>query len=191
MTEECYWNFPLVGNDGRTENGSKKYRDYYFENDGNVTNQEIADHFGVEKTTIERHKSNYRWDEALTDRNNYIKKKRAEKRERQLDEFKDKDFTNVNNLINGHYKFVALAYMKLGLMETPKGIMIPEWMSEKIAVDTVMKNPLSKLHNQALTDLDYIKPVDEKELELNTPPLAEAFKKETLMILEHSKYDDE
>lgn len=188
MTDECYWNYPLKGRDGRTENGSKKYRDYYFEKNGNITNQEIADYFNVGISSIEGHKSNYEWDKALTDKNNYIKRKRAEKRERQLDEFKDKDFTNVNNLIKGHYKFVALAYMRLELMPTPPGLIVPEWMTEDLAVETVMKNPLSRLHNQALTDLDYIKPADEKELANNHPPLTDAFKQDTLKILEDSKY---
>jgi len=190
MTDECYWNYPLKGKDGRTENGSKKYRDYYFEHNGDITCKEIAEHFGVSESVIKGHKSNYEYDKVLTDKNNYIKKKRAEKRERQLDEFKEKDYTNVSNLINGHYKFVALSYMKLGLMQKPPEIIIPEWMTEKIAVETVMKNPLSKLHTQALTDLDYIKPADEKELANNNPPLADAFKDETLKIIENSKYAD-
>lgn len=190
MTDECYWNYPLKGKDGRTENGSKKYRDYYFEKNGNITCQEIADYFKVSESVIKGHKSNYEWDNVLSDKNNYIKRKRAEKREQQLDLFKDKDYKNVINLLNGHYKLVMLAYMFLGLMDTPPEVIIPDWLTESRAVKIVMANPLSKLHNQILTDLDYIKPVDEKELERNTPPLAEAFKKETLMILEHSKYDD-
>ena len=191
MTDEEYWNYPLMGKDGRTENGSRRYRDYYFEHNGEITNQEIADYFNVEKTTIERHKSNYEYDKVLADRNNYIKRKRAEKRERELDEFKDKDYTNVNNLINGHYKFVALAYMTLGLMSIPPGLIIPDWMTEKIAIETVMKNPLSKLHSQALTDLDYIKPVDERQLDNTPKPLSEAFKNEdTINILDGLDYDE-
>ena len=161
MDTECYWNYPLKGEDGCTENGSRKYREYYFEKDGECTCKEIADHFGVAEQTIKNHKKNYGWKDALNDKRAYIQKKRLERRERNLDEFKDKDYKNANAVLSGRYKLLTLSYIVLRINENEDNLTIPEWLTEKVALKIVMDEKTFRTHNQILTDLDYLAPKDD------------------------------
>ncbi|WP_407375492.1 hypothetical protein [Methanobrevibacter sp.] len=135
MTDECYWNHPLKGKDGRVENGSKKYRDYYFEKNGNVTNQEIADHFNVGISTIENHKSNYQYDKVLSDKKAYEQKIRQQEMEEDYQQHRYDDNKNVKIALNIKYAQIEIAAMKIGII--PKTKTLPEELSFDKAWDTI------------------------------------------------------
>ena len=188
MNNECYWDYPLKGEDGCTENGSRKYREFYFEKNGECTCKEIAEHFGIAEQTVKNHKKNYGWSDALNDKRAYVARKRREKRELNLDEFKDKDYENANAVLNGRYKLLTLSYIVLGIIENTNNLTIPEWLTEKIALKIVMDEKTFRTHNQILTDLDYLAPKDDAT-NLNND-LEELIDPETEdMIFEGVEYD--
>lgn len=164
MTDE-YWNYPLKGKNGRTENGSKKYRDYYFEHDGNISNQEIADYFGVSKSVIEGHKSNYDYDGVLADKKAYIQHEREKKREEAYQEFIDHDLKNAKTQITALYSLSQIALIYLGLLPDNGQLDIPEDMTIKEATRILQNNPaaINRMHNQVLRDLEKAPAINDKQ----------------------------
>ena len=165
MTDECYWNQPLIGKDGRTENGSRKYRDYYIDNNGEVTNQEIADHFGVSKSVIEGHKSNYNYDKVLADIKAYQRKKREEKREEAYQEFIDHDLNNAKTQVTALYTLSQIALIFLGVLPPQNNLEIPSDMDANKAIKILQGNPqaINKMHNQILRDLEKSDKINDKQ----------------------------
>ena len=165
MTDGCYWNQPLVGKDGRTENGSRKYRDYYIDNNGEISLQEIADHFGVSKSVIKTHKSNYQYDKVLADIKAYQRKKREEKREEAYQEFIDHDLNNAKTQVTALYTLSQIALIFLGVLPSQKNIEIPPDMDVNKAIKILQGNPqaINKMHSQILRDLEKSGTINDKQ----------------------------
>ena len=161
MTEECYWDYPLIGMNGSKENGSKKYRDYYFEHGGDLTNQEVADHFGLEKSTIDGHSSNYKWDMVLADKQAYEARKRREKRERTYEKHIEKDFKNADTVLTIKYAQIQMAAIKVGLMK-PTGMIIPEELTFEKAWDTINRTDVKTLQSVIMRDLEQPGTINDK-----------------------------
>ena len=177
MTDEEYWNRPLKGKNGQTENGSRKYRDYYIDHNGEITNQQIADHFGVSKSVIESHKSNYNYDKVLRDKKAYEQKKREEKREAEYQKFIDTDLKNAKTQLNSLYTLSQIALIYLGVLPDNGSLEIPEDMTIKQATKILQGNPkaIRQMHNQVLRDLEKPNTINdsqnhkiEAELEVST-----------------------
>lgn len=177
MTDEEYWNRPLKGKNGQTENGSRKYRDYYIDHNGEITNQQIADHFGVSKSVIESHKSNYNYDKVLRDKKVYEQKKREEKREAEYQKFIDTDLNNAKTQLNSLYTLSQIALIYLGVLPDNGSLEIPEDMTIKQATKILQGNPkaIRQMHNQVLRDLEKPNTINdsqnhkiEAELEVST-----------------------
>ena len=177
MTDEEYWNRPLKGKNGQTENGSRKYRDYYIDHNGEITNQQIADHFGVSKSVIESHKSNYNYDKVLRDKKAYEQKKREEKREAEYQKFIDTDLNNAKTQLNSLYTLSQIALIYLGVLPDNGSLEIPEDMTIKQATQILQGNPkaIRQMHNQVLRDLEKPNTINdsqnhkiEAELEVST-----------------------
>ena len=164
MTDECYWNYPLKGKNGQTENGSRKYRDYYIEKNGAVSNQEIADHFGVSKSVIEGHKSNYEYDKVLSDIKAYKQRKREEKREEEYQEFIDADLNNAKTQLTSLYTLSQIALMYLGVLPDNGLLKIPEDMTFSKAIKILQGNPqaINKMHGQVLRDFEKAPTINDK-----------------------------
>lgn len=122
MTDEEYWNYPLKGKDGKTENGSRKYRDYYFEKNGNISNQEMADHFGVGISAIEGHKSNYQYDKVLSDKKAYEQRKRQAEMDEDYHNHRYEHNKTAKIALNVKYAQIELAAMKVGIIPANKPI---------------------------------------------------------------------
>ena len=91
MTDNCYWHKSLKGKNGAEEgNRVRKYRDYYFENP-DMTLQELADHFNISSSTMEKHSSNYQWDKVIKDITAYESKKIQEERIQEKKEILSKN----------------------------------------------------------------------------------------------------
>ncbi len=153
---ECYWENSLTGKDGKTENGSRKYRDKYFELNGNITNQEMADLFGISTRTIETHKYNYEWDRVLADKRTYEDKQRQQKRQEAYNELIDNDVHKRKTIMQGYDNLTTLALLKLGLAPNTSQITIPEWLSHSIALQILKDNPklTRQIYNHILRDLE-------------------------------------
>lgn len=154
MTTECYWDYPLKGVDGCTENGSRKYREYYFDNNGDLTSQQVADHFGVKKSTIDGHRSNYKWDDVLEDKKAYEKQKRREKRESNYEKHIDADFDNSTNVLSWKYTLIEMAAIVLKMTPNKKKIIIPKSLDEEKAMEIIMKTPFEQLQKVIFRDLE-------------------------------------
>ena len=122
MTDECYWNRPLTGKDGKKENGSRKYRDYYFEKEGNITNKELADHFNVSESVIKVHKSNYQYDKVLSDKKAYEREQSRLKRDADYLKHIDEHNKNAKIALNVKYAQIEIAAMKVGIIPVTKTI---------------------------------------------------------------------
>lgn len=154
MSDECYWNYPLKGINGKKENGSKKYRDYYFDHDGDLTSQQIADHFGLAKSTIDQHRSNYQWDRVLADKKAYLQRKRDEKREENYQQHLDTDFKNANTVLNIKYTQIQMAAIKVGIMKPIPELTIPKELTFEKAWDTINRTDLKTLQTVIMRDLE-------------------------------------
>lgn len=156
MTDECYWNRPLTGKNGQTENGSRKYRDYYIEKNGEISNKDMADHFNISESNIKTHKSNYRWDKVLADKRAYEQKKREEKREAEYQKFIDTDLKNAKTQLNSLYTLSQIALIYLGVLPDNGTLEIPDDMTIKQATKILQGNPkaIRQMHNQILRDLE-------------------------------------
>lgn len=177
MTDECYWNRPLTGKNGQTENGSRKYRDYYIEKNGEISNKDMADHFNISESNIKTHKSNYRWDKVLADKRAYEQKKREEKREAEYQKFIDTDLNNAKTQLNSLYTLSQIALIYLGVLPDNGSLEIPEDMTIKQATKILQGNPkaIRQMHNQVLRDLEKPNTINdsqnhkiEAELEVST-----------------------
>ena len=177
MTDECYWNRPLTGKNGQTENGSRKYRDYYIEKNGEISNKDMADHFNISESNIKTHKSNYRWDKVLADKRAYEQKKREEKREAEYQKFIDTDLKNAKTQLNSLYTLSQIALIYLGVLPDNGSLEIPEDMTIKQATKILQGNPkaIRQMHNQVLRDLEKPNTINdsqnhkiEAELEVST-----------------------
>ena len=177
MTDECYWNRPLTGKNGQTENGSRKYRDYYIEKNGEISNKDMADHFNISESNIKTHKSNYRWDKVLADKRAYEQKKREEKREAEYQKFIDTDLKNAKTQLNSLYTLSQIALIYLGVLPDNGSLDIPEDMTIKQATKILQGNPkaIRQMHNQVLRDLEKPNTINdsqnhkiEAELEVST-----------------------
>ena len=177
MTDECYWNRPLTGKNGQTENGSRKYRDYYIEKNGEISNKDMADHFNISESNIKTHKSNYKWDKVLADKRAYEQKKREEKREAEYQKFIDTDLKNAKTQLNSLYTLSQIALIYLGVLPDNGSLDIPEDMTIKQATKILQGNPkaIRQMHNQVLRDLEKPNTINdsqnhkiEAELEVST-----------------------
>ena len=137
MTDKEYWNYPLTGKDGKTENGSRKYRNYYFEKDGNISNKELAAHFNVSESVIKQHKSNYQYDAVLSDKKAYELKQQQEKRNEDYQKHIDSHNKNAKIALNLKYAHVEMAAMKVGLIPQTKEL--PSELTFKMAWNTLDK----------------------------------------------------
>lgn len=146
MTDEQYWNYPLKGKDGRIENGSRKYRDYYFEKNGDITNEELATHFNVSKSVIEGHKSNYQYDAVLSDKKAYEAEKRRIKREESYQKHLDEDNKNANIALSIKYKQIEMSAIRVGII--PGDIdALPDELTFDKAWDTINRIGIDKIKN--------------------------------------------
>ena len=152
--DECYWEQPLVGNNGRTENGTRKYRDVYFEHNGNISCEQIADMFNTDKRNIENHKYNYQWDTVLADKKAYLQRKRDEKREENYQKHLDKDFKNADTVLTIKYTQIQMAAVKVGIMQPTPGLYIPEELTFEKAWDTINRTDLKTLQTVIMRDLE-------------------------------------
>ena len=165
MTDECYWNRPLTGKNGQTENGSRKYRDYYIEKNGEISNKDMADHFNISESNIKTHKSNYRWDKVLADKRAYEQKKREEKREAEYQKFIDTDLKNAKTQLNSLYTLSQIALIYLGVLPDNGTLEIPDDMTIKQATKILQGNPkaIRQMHNQILRDLEKPEKINDKQ----------------------------
>lgn len=163
MSDECYWNYPLKGINGKKENGSKKYRDYYFDHDGDLTSQQIADHFGLAKSTIDQHRSNYQWDRVLADKKAYLQRKRDEKREENYQQHLDTDFKNANTVLNIKYTQIQMAAIKVGIMKPIPELTIPKELTFEKAWDTINRTDLKTLQTVIMRDLEKSGTINDKQ----------------------------
>lgn len=161
--DECYWEQPLTGLNGSKENGSKKYRDVYFEYNGNISTQQIADMFGVEKKSIDNHKSNYQWDKALADKKAYLQRKRDEKREENYQKHLDKDFKNADTVLTIKYTQIQMAAIKVGIMKPINGLHVPDELTFKEAWDTINRTDLKTLQTVIMRDLEKSGTINDKQ----------------------------
>ena len=161
--EECYWEQPLTGLNGSKENGSKKYRDVYFQHNGNITTQKIADMFDVEKKSIDNHKSNYQWGKVLADKKAYLQRKRDEKREENYQKHIDKDFKNADTVLTIKYTQIQIAAVKIGIMNPIKGLIIPEELTFEKAWDTINRTDLKTLQTVIMRDLEKAGTINDKQ----------------------------
>ena len=152
--DECYWEQPLVGNNGRTENGTRKYRDVYFEHNGNISCEQIADMFNTDKRNIENHKYNYQWDTVLADKKAYLQRKRDEKREENYQKHLDKDFKNADTVLTIKYTQIQMAAVKVGIMQPIPGLIIPDELTFEKAWDTINRTDLKTLQTVIMRDLE-------------------------------------
>ena len=152
--DECYWEQPLVGNNGRTENGTRKYRDVYFEHNGNISCEQIADMFNTDKRNIENHKYNYQWDTVLADKKAYLQRKRDEKREENYQKHLDKDFKNADTVLTIKYTQIQMAAVKVGIMQPTPGLYIPDELTFEKAWDTINRTDLKTLQTVIMRDLE-------------------------------------
>lgn len=169
MKDDCYWDYPLIGLNGKKENQSKKYRDYYFEHNGNLTSQEVADHFNLKLQTIKNHRSNYQWDDVLLDKKAYESKQRREAQEDNYKKFLDQDANEVTELLNGKHRFIRLCEIKLGLVPNHENIQMPEWLTIDMAYDTVKDLKPETLHKMAIRDFEQPYNIDKQQHEFNNP----------------------
>jgi hypothetical protein len=163
MTDECYWDYPLKGVNGKKENGSKKYRDYYFDNNGELTSQQVADHFGLAKITIDQHRSNYQWDMVLADKQAYETRKRREKREQTYEKHIEKDYSNANTVLNIKYTQIQMAAVKVGIMQPTPGLYIPDELTFEKAWDTINRTDLKTLQTVIMRDLEKSGTINDKQ----------------------------
>lgn len=163
MSENCYWEKPLRGLDGKKEKKSKIYRDYYFENNASLTSQEVADHFNLSKEAIDRHRSNYQWDLVYSDKKRHDERKRNEVQDENYKEFVDQDAKNVKGLLTGQYLLVQLAMIKLELLPNTHNKEIPSWLTHKDALNIIEKTPMDKLHKMAIRDFEKPYVINDKQ----------------------------
>jgi hypothetical protein len=161
--DECYWEQPLVGNNGRTENGTRKYRDVYFEHNGNISCEQIADMFNTDKRNIENHKYNYQWDRVLADKKAYLQRKRDEKREENYQKHLDKDFKNADTVLTIKYTQIQMAAVKVGIMQPIPGLIIPDELTFEKAWDTINRTDLKTLQTVIMRDLEKSGTINDKQ----------------------------
>lgn len=161
--KECYWNYPLTGLNGKKENGSKKYRDYYFDNDGDLTNQQVADHFGLAEITIRQHRHNYQWDTVLADKKAYLQMRREKIREENYQKHIDKDFKNADTVLTIKYTQIQMAAVKVGIMKPIQGLTIPEELTFEKAWDTINRTDLKTLQTVIMRDLEKAGTINDKQ----------------------------
>lgn len=162
--DECYWEQPLVGNNGRTENGTRKYRDVYFEHNGNISCEQIADMFNTDKRNIENHKYNYQWDRVLADKKAYLQRKRDEKREENYQKHLDKDFKNADTVLTIKYTQIQMAAVKVGIMKPIQGLIIPDELTFEKAWDTINRTDLKTLQTVIMRDLEKAGNINDKQV---------------------------
>ena len=162
--KECYWNYPLTGLNGKKENGSKKYRDYYFDNDGDLTNQQVADHFGLAEITIRQHRHNYQWDTVLADKKAYLQMRREKIREENYQKHIDKDFKNADTVLTIKYTQIQMAAVKVGIMKPIQGLTIPEELTFEKAWDTINRTDLKTLQTVIMRDLEKAGNINDKQV---------------------------
>lgn len=161
--DECYWEQPLVGKNGSTENGTRKYRDVYFEHNGHITTQQIADIFGVDKRNIDNHKSNYNWDGALADKKNYEQRKREQKREENYQKQLDKDYQNADTVLTIKYTQIQMAAIKVGILSPNPDLPIPDELTFEKAWDTINRTDLKTLQTVIMRDLEKSGTINDKQ----------------------------
>ena len=161
--KECYWNYPLIGLDGKKEKSSKKYRDYYFDHDGDLTNQQVADHFKLAEITIRTHRYNYQWDRVLADKKAYLQMKREAIREETYQKHLDKDYSNANTVLNIKYTQIQMAAIKVGIMPPINGVVVPEDLSFDKAWDTINRTDLKTLQTVIMRDLEKAGNINDKQ----------------------------
>lgn len=160
--EECYWEQPLLGKNGSTENGTRKYRDVYFNHNGHITCEQIAKMFDTDKRNIENHKSNYNWDGALADKKAYLQRKRDEKREENYQKHIDKDFKNADTVLTIKYTQIQMAAVKVGIMKPIQGLIIPDELTFEKAWDTINRTDLKTLQTVIMRDLEKAGNINDK-----------------------------
>lgn len=160
--EECYWEQPLLGKNGSTENGTRKYRDVYFDHNGHITCEQIAKMFDTDKRNIENHKSNYNWDGVLADKKAYLQRKRDEKREENYQKHIDKDFKNADTVLTIKYTQIQMAAIKVGIMKPIPELTIPKELTFEKAWDTINRTDLKTLQTVIMRDLEKAGNINDK-----------------------------
>ena len=160
--EECYWEQPLLGKNGSTENGTRKYREVYFNHNGHITCEQIAKMFDTDKRNIENHKSNYNWDGVLADKKAYLQRKRDEKREENYQKHIDKDFKNADTVLTIKYTQIQMAAVKVGIMKPIQGLIIPDELTFEKAWDTINRTDLKTLQTVIMRDLEKAGNINDK-----------------------------
>lgn len=163
MQNEDYWNYPLIGKNGSKENGSKKYRDYYFDNNGELTSQQVADHFNLNKETIDAHRQNYEWDRVLADKKAYEQRQRDAKRQENYEKHIDKDFKNADTVLTIKYTQIQIAAIKVGIMKPTQGLEIPSELTFDKAWDTINRTDLKTLQTVIMRDLEKAGTLNDKQ----------------------------
>ena len=150
---ECYWEKPLKSKTGTTERGSKKYRDYYFKHDGNITTKQIAKHFNKSESAINTYKYVYEWDSALSDKHNYESRKKAEALKEKAIDYFEKTYNNANELINLKFTLYLACAIVLGWIPNRQQLPIPSDLTKEKALDILSKVPIEQLNKMIIRSL--------------------------------------
>jgi len=158
MTENCYWNYALTGLNGRPEGKTvRKYRDYYFRHYDDITLKQLADHFGISESTMQKHSHNFQWKAVMRDKKAYDSKVESEecrqKREAIYESFIEKDYKTVDGLLSLKYTQMQVCAIILGWLPNENDIKLPD-ISEKEAFDYIASINPNTLHKMLLRDLE-------------------------------------
>ena len=154
MKNECYWDYPLTGKDGKIEKRSRIYRDYYLDHNGELTCKQVAQHFGIKEQTIKEHKSRYDWDTVLNDKRAFESQQKRVQRLNIYNDFIEKDLKKSSNRLNAKYALEMMSAIKLGLAENDGSYNIPDALTEEVAIDILLKVNPDTVHKQILRNLE-------------------------------------
>lgn len=176
------------------EKGSFKWFQYWLENE--VTYSQVAKKFNTSESSVCHIAKLFKWDERRANREDYLSRQREETLIKNYNKFIETDFKQASLILNGIYKLIEMAFVRLHIIPQPEDMIILELgIDDALTIVKTYPKTARNVYNQILRDLQQPERITKNENEIvdNTPkPLSEVFKnKETINILDSIEYNDE